>query len=85
MTCTRTSKNTARFRQMFVAILENMNFKPSVVQKTWSYVKKYATIFQMLLALMMLCFPGNLVTVYLQIQSPNISTKHMTARHYNDG
>ena len=85
MTCTRTSKKTVRFRPIFVTFLENMNFKPSVVQKTWSYVKKYATIFQMLLALMMLCFPGNLVTVYLQIQSPNISTKHMTARHYNDG
>lgn len=49
--------------------------KPSFLQRSWSFVKKYGAIFQMFLALVFLCFPGNLVTIYFKIRSPNVSTR----------
>ena len=65
--------------------VENTAVKPNILQKAWSYVKKYAAIFQMVLALILLCFPGNLVTVYLQIQSPNGSNRLRGKYPLSDG
>ena len=45
----------------------------SCCQKIRSFFNTYASVFQMVLVLSVLCLPGNIVTVVLQLQSPKVN------------
>ena len=47
--------------------------KKSCCQKIRSFFNTYASVFQMVLVLSILCLPGNIVTVVLQLQSPKVN------------
>lgn len=53
--------------------------KLSCCQRTRSFFKNYASVFQMIFVLTILCLPGNIVPVVLQLQSPTLPSR-LTAR-----
>ena len=81
----RSSRQLRRSREDEYAIykidnvdVENVT-KLSCGQRTRSFFKTYASVFQMIFVLTILCLPGNIVTVVLQLQSPTLPSR-LTAR-----
>ena len=81
----RSSRQLRRSREDEYAIynIDNVDAenvpKLSCCQRTQSFFKNYAFVFQMIVILTFLCLPGNIVTVVLQLQSPTVPSRY-TAR-----